>query len=409
MTAEEFRQRVIAHPARAGVSEDALTWAIQHCLREGHTGESAIQVCLDYARDLDKFSVDKLSRKQRAAEAAEPLESSPSPWAVMNRDLTIQRIGPRVRQVRREMFEREDPPFRRYDAAVRWLVKTGDEQWIKGEERLRQIAPVDEICRIATQFGGHIVISRRDESLEKIRKEVNDRAEGLWHVSLTRRELPYKTSNQDCIPARNKDAWDYTRQTFPGGVAKLWPPGTDMVWSIPIYPDSPLAPLEKAARDIAEGTGFSKPDAVAYILASVKPLFEPIKLDVIKPVEQGLAPGIPARPKVDIHLFDPEHFSIDQAKALQRQVRSACNATKRKVLTARDLRFLEICNRELTRFMQPETWNAPIRVFWERVQQAWNREIDRKRYKTKKYTHWRSPEMKYKRLTKKLDREGVFL
>ena len=65
-------------------------------------------------------------------------DGQPSPGETINSDLIVEWLQPRVRTIRQELFGTPDPPFSTYEAAVEWLVRLGNEQWHRWQQRHQQ-------------------------------------------------------------------------------------------------------------------------------------------------------------------------------------------------------------------------------------------------------------------------------
>jgi len=65
-------------------------------------------------------------------------DGQPSPRETINSDLVVEWLQPRVRMIRQELFGTHDLLFSTYEAAVEWLVRLGNEQWHRWQQRHQQ-------------------------------------------------------------------------------------------------------------------------------------------------------------------------------------------------------------------------------------------------------------------------------
>jgi hypothetical protein len=151
--------------------------------------------------------------------------------------------------------------------------------------------------------------------------------------------------------------------------------------------------VEQMAREFAGATGIPSSAIAAYVLADIKPFVSSAELRVQE--FTGLLPagGTFKRTQATIEVNWGE-LPAKQLQDIRREVRKTLNLQKVKRLTEEDQRLLELVKR-----LGGEPTNGKT-VFWERVRQEWNQAVG-----TQQYSTWRGPEMKYRRLRKKLDTE----
>ncbi|HSF32513.1 MAG TPA: hypothetical protein VLK82_18835 [Candidatus Tectomicrobia bacterium] len=149
--------------------------------------------------------------------------------------------------------------------------------------------------------------------------------------------------------------------------------------------------VEQAAKDLAEATGLSQSAVAAYIVVGIHPFVSSAEIRVQD--FTGLLPagGTFKRTQATIEVNWGE-LPAKQVKDIRREVRKALNLQEVKRLTEEDQRLLELVKR-----LDGEPADGKT-AFWERVRQEWNRSVG-----TQQYTTWRGPEMRYRRLRKKLD------
>jgi len=143
MTPKHFRARVLAHESK-DLPPSSLRRAAEIWLsRRGTLSEAGIDACIELAELLERYHQDSLRELD--------LQSQPEPYRqrlaanganavgeVMASDLAVEAITPRIEQIREELFGSTSPPFMTYDAAVEWLVRLGNEQRRRWQERHEQ-------------------------------------------------------------------------------------------------------------------------------------------------------------------------------------------------------------------------------------------------------------------------------
>ena len=395
MRREEYRKRVMWE-----VGPEVSRYAVEETVRlfegEGQMGESTVKYCAKLAGWLEA-SHRRLLALQEDVKPAQAFSQLPS-------QRLLEAIDPWVWWVRWQIFRCEEPPFVNYEAAVEWLVQTGNEQeatWRRAHTRRPRRADgleigVDPHWRKQHPSGPQrIIIEQAPPDPVETRLAEGKRAlEGLWRVALTRREIPYKTADEACIPLSQRDGYEYVRCTFPDVFNTMFPPGEPQLWAIPVYPGTSLATLEQMADAMADITGFSKLDAVAYILAGVKPVLKPVDVRVVqKEPKPPLKDMEQARSSVVIELRDPTSLTLEMWLDLYRHLRTQLHLKWRRTLTENDQRLFA-----LVQELGGVPGHGKKGDFWERLRQRWNAEAG-----AEEYTTGRGLTTRYQRIIQKLN------
>ena len=395
ITQRQFRSRVLAHKGD-GLTESTLNYAVQLCLKkDGMLREEYIYSCVKLAEALEgyyqqRLREDGLQSQRELVPQPLPARGSHPVGELITSDVVVEWLTPHVEQLREELFGSPAQPFPTYEAAVEWLVRQGNAQWRRWQERNEQ---KQRECRQKSGSGGLVLFRELHETAIL---QAQKKAGAVFHISSKRRRIPYLTSREDLIPDCNRQFFLNFRKWYPD----IFPGVEQCLWSIDIHEDSVLAKLEDAAYKIADAAGFDKRDVIAWILAGDKPTIPPFRMhneykELKLPDKQTLENRY-----VVIEVLEPEHLTYNQFKQLYYSIRADFNVTRVKALTVPHQRLRDI----VKRLGGVPTKHGSKRIFWERVRQEWNREMGREEYPS-----WRSLEMKYNRLIKKLklsDQQG---
>lgn len=212
MRVEAFRQRVMKYEDYH-LSRQSLSEAVDFYLEQRPPDESGISACIQLANFVERSHLNR-----RAAELWSPAILLPS-------HLLLEKVDPWVRRVRWQIFHGGWPPFTSYREAVEWLVQEGNEQemaWLQRHARRPRRAKTMEIgidpnWRILQRSEARRIIIEPapKDPVQACYSDGKQQLEGLWHVDVTRREIPYKTSDEACIPVSQRDGYEYVRQMFP--------------------------------------------------------------------------------------------------------------------------------------------------------------------------------------------------
>jgi hypothetical protein len=399
MRVEEFRRRVLSHED-VDLSRRSLNFALGEYLKIQPPEEAGIKWCVEVARIVERHERSLLA-VHRDAEMTQALSS---PGIALSSKFLLAKINPWVWWVRWQIFRCEgDPPFDRYEAAVEWLVQAGNEQgtaWRRRHTHWPRKSHTVEIGinpKWRKEHGskvGRLIVRPAPKDPVKTRLEDGSRRLGdLWHVSLTRREIPYKTADEAYIPEFQRDGYEYVRQWFPDLFTKMFPAGREQTWSMPVYPGTQLATLEGVAHEIAELTGFFKVDVVAYILAGVKPVLDPVLIrDVLSAPQTPLDDLEYSRTWAVVEVRDPGSLTQDLWEATYRGLRERLHIKRHNRLTDKDQQLFELVQ-ELGEIPS----HGDKGKFWERVRQRWNALAGAEEFKS-----GRGLALRYKRIIEKL-------
>ena len=147
-----------------------------------------------------------------------------TPDTLFQSDSFADAIRPKVQQVRQELFGNPHPPFNRYVDAVHWIEQRAAQQDSERERR-NQAQPLQEEIR------------------QKLREWCRLTGQDYLDLCVLVHTLPYAKEGR--------------------------------IDSKPVYGQSPLAFLGRETRRMAEATGFSQANVVAYVLADIAPLLAP--------------------------------------------------------------------------------------------------------------------------------------
>jgi hypothetical protein len=397
MRVEEFRQCVMRYEGPT-LSRLSLARAVDHCVQTGHMGDSDIGPCVELARLLASFGRDVMAAEGNA----EALAILHSPATSLPSNSVLEKIAPRVGWVRWQIFRCEDRPLVSYARAVEWLVQEANEEeaawqqsharWPRGTRK--EVIGVDPDWREQHQSKVQRLIIEQApaDPVETRLTEGKGRLDGLWHVALTRREIPYKTSEEACIPVSQRDSYEYVRQTLPDIFTTFFPAGKEQIWSVPVYPGTLLATLEQEAHEIAESTGFFKLDVVAYILAGVKPVLPPVVMRVVGPEPQTPLDDMKySCRRAVVEVLDPSSITPDLWWATYRTLRERLHIKRLRRLTEDDQRLFA-----LVQELGGVPGHGKKGDFWERLRQRWNAEAG-----AEEYTTGRGLTTKYQRIIEK--------
>jgi hypothetical protein len=388
MTSKEFRRRVLGHESRH-LPAASLERAVNVALKSGRDlREGDITSCIKLAQEFENCRQDSL-REAGLASYLQPepktlqTRESPVTGVFMASDVVVEQLTPHIEQIRQELFGNHAPPFPTYEAAVEWLVGQGNEQWQRWQERNEQ---KQQEFRRKSGKGGIVLFS---EPSELAIRQAQELAGAVYHFSYEQRRIPYTTSREDLIPEGSKHNFHYFRERYPD----FYPGVEGWLWSIDIYEDSVLAKLEQKAYEFADTLGLEKADVIAWILADEKPTIPVFRMH--NEYKELKLPGKMTLKNryVVIEVLEPEHLTYHQIVQIYDSIRQDFNVTRVKALTMAHQRLRDI----VKRLGGVPTQHGSKRVFWEQVRQEWNREVGRD-----EYSKWRSLDMKYKRLIKKL-------
>jgi hypothetical protein len=342
--------------------------------------KQAIALGVDVARLLDS----KELRTPLEPDLPRSSEIRRAPGETISNDLLVERLQPRVREIREELFGNPDPPFSTYEAAIEWVVQLGTDQWQRWQQRHKV---KEEAWRKKTGRRGGIILFT--DPCEIALDNAANKARATFHLSYERRDIPYDTTRDDLIPPWHKALHLSLRKRFP----EMFADGVLHRWSIEIYEDSILSKLEQASHEIAEAIGFDKADVIAWILADEKPSCPPLRMH--KEFKELKLPGgwTLKNRYVVIEVLEPEQLTYNMFKDIYHYIREDFNVTKVKALTVDHQRLRDI----VKRLGGVPTKHGSKSAFWEQVRQEWNRDVGRE-----EYSSWRPLQMRYKRLSKKL-------
>lgn len=165
-------------------------------------------------------------------------------------------------------------------------------------------------------------------------------------------------------------------------------PGSDAVERVATWPGSSLARIAENAQGLADGTGFAPAAVVAYVLVGIRPLLPIARLTTHTRSTRGL--GVLRWVTIELHsgAIAPRQFLALYDHARQELGVPAYS----KPLTSQHQALMETVKRLGG---EPES-GAGRAAFWKRVCSVLNQEHGT-RYRT-----WRGPEMRYRRLTRRL-------
>ncbi len=336
MQAEEFR-----HLVKENAFGDEPAWALdaaaEHFIANGLADRDHVMECVALAR--------RSAAKQKEQEQAEGRRGLPG--VSLTSEALAEAIRPRVEQTRRTLFNIPRPPFRSVNAAARWVESESP--------RPRRLTPRDLKRAEALFLEGEAKL-REYQGL--VRREVR--------ITERPRALPYLKPGRR--PTRGQSLEEV---------------------QVTVGPETTLAELERASRQLAEATGFRQIEIVMHLLTGV-PLSLPAP--TLSTTYRRLGERPIRRRSTVIETFSPAP-TLAEFSALQRALRDALQAKRLRPLTAADGEFLGFVQRRCG-----EAAAQTQRAFWEGARVEWNRTHPSHRYST-----WRGLEMRYDRLKKKIE------
>jgi hypothetical protein len=151
--------------------------------------------------------------------------------------------------------------------------------------------------------------------------------------------------------------------------------------------------LDRAAEQMADVTGFSRPPIITYILTGKPPALTPFAVSCRAIWHEST--GIFRRqPTIACYARD---ITYSDHRGIFKQIRKALNVTKKKVISEEDQQFQALVRR---RGEPPK--GRGTKTYWAEFCMEWNSQEG-----VTKYLDGNGPRVRYQRIMKKLNTYGI--
>jgi hypothetical protein len=291
MKQQEFCQEV-RKKAPTTVGQKALDAAIDYHVDNGDTQKWDVPKCIQLAWRIERY----YSSEREDRDAGVVLSIFPvTPSLLIESDTLADEIKPWVEDTRMKMFNNVTAPFESYDKATRWLLKEAKtipkpspdaqkriKELVLGEDALASIHELQELSRLPVR--------------------------GMSPKGLL---IPYCT------------------------------PGDEWVQHVAVSIDPPLGILADESKKIANATGFSHVSVVAYILADIKPLLPPARVNAFFNTREMPDGRSINRQYVQVE-FESGNITRKDLTDIYDQVRKGLRTSGRKRFSAKNQKVLEV-------------------------------------------------------------------
>src|SRR5450759_3841469 len=228
MDKRAVKRRVISEASNESLSYHNVDAAINVNVSQGKTQEKHVEECVFLALS---YEIESASEKEDEVELKHYFP--PHVFPTSQGELLVKQVESWIESIRRELFGKDQPPFKSYPDAVRWMKQEAKKRPKPSKKDQKRVQELET------------------EIIDKQKKRNRLTRQSGMSICWEALSIPYVD-----FPVR-PDSW---------------------VEIMPVSFDKPLGPLAIDSKKISETTGFRQVEVVAWILSAERPVIPGARL-----------------------------------------------------------------------------------------------------------------------------------